>query len=197
MSKLYWRYGCVRAGKTTELLRVADNYKRQGKEVRVWKPAMDTRDGDRTVSRLGMSQKVDLLIQPALENFPERLIGRVDCILIDEAQFLTPANVDGIRNIPTKLGIPVICYGLRADFHGHLFHGAARLFAVADAIEEIKTTCIACNRKALYNALADEGDVLAKPPTNIDRARRKTTGVPAPVILGHGFLPTCHKHWNG
>lgn len=198
MSKLYWRYGCVRAGKTTELLRIRDNYVRQNKEVQVWKPSMDTRDGRDVVSRLGLTYEADYLIDPQAEWFG-KIAGKPVCILIDEAQFMTTANVEGIRKIPEKFKIPVICYGLRAHYNGVLFEGAAALFACADSIAEIKTICWHpdCTRKAVYNAIATEKDEIAPPPSRKDKSIRKAAGVAPPVILGHGFLPTCPAHWNG
>ena len=114
---------------------------------------MDTRFGkDRVNSRAAIDQVADVLISPEtnlLELEPER--RNVSCVLVDEAQFLSPMHIDQLRLITLLWKVPVICYGLRTDFRANLFPGSRRLMEVADCIEEVKTTCYHCNRKAVFN----------------------------------------------
>ncbi len=139
MAKLYFRYSTMGAGKTLDLIRVAKNYEDWGRKVLAIKPALDTRSKD-IVSRAGVSI-------PAMSIAPDFPIDQhvhieyikreaPACILVDEAQFLTPAQVDQLAKIADYLDIPVICYGLRLDYRGETFPGSARLLAIADRIEE-------------------------------------------------------------
>lgn len=156
MAKLYFRYGTMGSAKSLNLLAVAHNYKAQGKHVLLAKPATDLRkfehesDTANIGSRAGLSAPVDVLFKPDTCLSTEQLQG-LDCILIDEAQFLTANNVNTLRKIASLNQIPVICYGLRTNFRGELFEGSKRLFELADTIEEIKTTCNQCNKKAIMN----------------------------------------------
>lgn len=155
MAKLYFRHGAMGSAKTLNLLAVRHNYERQGKRVMLCKPALDTRFGnDEVTSRAGLTYPADLLLQPDTRlHFPD--FEGLSCVLVDEAQFVSPAVVDQFREMTHAMNIPVICYGLRTDFRTHLFEGARRLFEVADAIEEVKTTCQFCNRKAVFNLRHD------------------------------------------
>jgi thymidine kinase len=158
MSKLYFRYGTVSSAKTLNLLAVAHNYRRQGKRALILAPAIDTRHGaGRVESRAGLGADADAVISEPGDVYALDVEG-VSCILVDEVQFMDPSVIDVLRDIATNTGIPVICYGLRTDFRSNLFPGAARLMAVADSIEEIKTTCRWCNRKAIGNARLVPGD---------------------------------------
>ncbi len=151
MAKLYFRYGTVGSAKTLNLLAVAHNYEQQKKRAFVIKPELDVRFGRELVhSRAGVEKKADLLCgaQTVLDR---AAFQGVDCILVDEAQFLSPELIDQLRAVSQEQGIPVICYGLRTDFRRQLFPGARRLLELADSIEEIKTTCNFCNRKAIFN----------------------------------------------
>lgn len=151
MAKLYFRYGTVGSAKTLNLLAVAHNYEQQGKKALLLKPAVDQRFGLQAVkSRAGLTRDADLLLSPDSVISPESLNG-VRCILVDEAQFLSRALVEQLRDIATSRSIPVICYGLRSDFRSSLFEGSRRLMELADSIEEIKTTCHFCNKKATQN----------------------------------------------
>lgn len=151
MSKLYFRHGTVGSAKTLNLLAVAHNYDQQGKRVYLIKPRLDTRFGAARVrSRAGLERQADLMVDPNSQLDASSLKG-TDCILVDEAQFLSEHLINQLRHIATEQKIPVICYGLRTDFRRNLFEGARRLLEVADSIEEIKTTCSYCNRKAIYN----------------------------------------------
>ncbi len=153
MAKLYFRYGAMNSGKTAILLQVAHNYEEQGKKVLVIKPKMDTKGEDKIVSRIGLKRKVDHLIEKK-ENIFDYAIEHtkgIDCILVDEAQFLERKQIDQLLEIVVQLDIPVICYGLRVDFQGNGFPGATRLLEIAQSIEEMKTIC-KCGRKASFNA---------------------------------------------
>lgn len=154
MSKLYFRHGAVSSAKTLNLLAVAHSYRVQGKNVLLLKPAMDVRFGRETVrSRAGLSQEADVLISDDtnLLAIPEDRRTGISCVLVDEAQFLSPKHIDQLRTITLQWKVPVIAYGLRTDFRANLFPGSRRLMEVADTIEEVKTTCHFCNKKAVLN----------------------------------------------
>ena len=151
MAKLYFRYGTVGSAKTLNLLAVAHNYKQQGKKIMLLKPSMDVRFGESLIrSRAGLEQEADMLINEKTVLDPRSFEG-LSCVLVDEAQFLKTSLIDQLRLIAAEGGVPVICYGLRQDFRGHLFEGSKRLLELADSIEEVKTTCAFCNRKATMN----------------------------------------------
>ncbi len=168
MAKLYFRYGAMNSGKSTALLQAAYNYEERGQRVLLAKPAIDTKGASEIESRLGVTRQVDFLIAPDDdarvifathrgrmqhtsddELLPEGPID-VACLLIDEAQFLTPSQVDDLFRIAVVDGIPVIAYGIRNDFLTHAFPGSARLLAIAHSLEELKTIA-ACGRKAVFN----------------------------------------------
>ena len=133
------------------LLAVAHNYRHQNKNVLLLKPKLDTRFGlDVIKSRSGLTMDADVLVEPDTV-LGEETLGEVNCILVDEAQFLSEAFVTQLREIAGNWDIPVICYGLRTDFKTQLFPGSKRLLELADSIEEVKTTCEFCNRKAIFN----------------------------------------------
>ena len=164
MPKMYFRYGAVSSAKTLNLLAVAHQYERQGKRVVVIKPATDTRHSVRgVVSRAGLERDADVIVGDGAELEPHVFLGAA-CILVDEAQFLSPAVVDQLRELTRHADVPVIAYGLRTDFKGHLFEGSRRLLEVADSIEEIKTTCAYCNRKAVFNLKLVDGKPTAEGP---------------------------------
>lgn len=151
MAKLYFRHGTVGSAKTLNLLAVAHNYRQQGKEVLLVKPALDDRFGKGHIkSRAGLEKSADILVDDNTNLMNCNFEG-IDCILVDEAQFIPSHVVDQMREISLEQDIPVICYGLRTDFRKNLFPGSRRLMELADSIEEIKTTCAFCNKKAVYN----------------------------------------------
>lgn len=156
MAKLYFRYGTVGSGKTLQLLSVAHNYEQQGKKILTAKPAIDNRFGWGFIrTRAGLSRTADICVSPDSKlDFP---LDEVDCILVDEVQFLAPSQIYKFRKITIENNIPVICYGLRADFRTHLFPGSETLLEVADSIEEIKTTCWYCQKKAIFNMKLIDG----------------------------------------
>ena len=155
MSKLYFRYGAMNSGKSTNLMQVAYNYEERGMRVVLIKPSTDKKGGDKLVSRLGVERKVDLLINDE-QNIYEEVKKwednkyKIDCILVDEVQFLKAYQIDELFEIAVCLDIPVICYGLRTDFKMQGFEGSTRLLLLAHSIEELKTIC-KCGRKAVLN----------------------------------------------
>ena len=156
MAKLYFRYGAMNCGKTTSLLQVAFNYNERGMKVLLLKPSIDKKGGKNLVSRLGASREVDYLVTPdesIIDLVHDNVNGKkkkVSCILIDEAQFLQPKQVEDLFELSATKDIPVICYGLRTDFKGNGFPGATRLLELASSIEEMKTIC-ECGKKATMN----------------------------------------------
>ena len=159
MAKLYFRYGAMNSGKSTALLQAAYNYEERGQHVLLAKPAIDTKGAAQIASRLGMTRDVDFLIGAGqgaralfhLERDRVRRAGAdVACLLVDEAQFLDPAQVDDLFRISVEDDIPMLAYGIRNDFRTHAFPGSGRLLAIAHTLEELKTIC-RCGRKAVFN----------------------------------------------
>jgi thymidine kinase len=152
MAKLYFRYSAMNSGKTTALIQTAHNYEERGMKVLVLKPAVDSKGKDEVISRLGTSRAVDVVV-PSDANLPPLLKeqGKVDCILVDEAQFLTPVQVSDLFWYAVDRDTPVIAYGLRTDFKTDGFPGASRFLELAHEITELKTIC-RCGKKAMLNA---------------------------------------------
>ena len=173
MAKLYFRYGVMGSSKTANALMVRYNYEERGQDALLVKPAVDQRDGARFVaSRAGLSH--DCIYFSDLMEMTPRQLKPYACIIVDEAQFLTREEVRYLTDLVDDWNIPVICYGLRADFKGDLFPGSAELLATADIIEEVKTICW-CGKKAVCNARFDEsGHVLkeARADTSSRRGSR-------------------------
>lgn len=183
VAKLYFRYGTMDSAKSMNLLAVAHNYRKQGKRVLLAKPRLDTRFGSDTISsRSGLEAKADLMIEEDSVLDP-RDFAALDCVLIDEAQFLSPSVVDDLRRITIDPGIPVICYGLRTDFRTKLFPGAQRLMELADRIEEVKVTCQYCAKKAICNLRFVNGTPTVRGPQ---------------VMLGadEHYAPVCWNHYD-
>ena len=161
MAKLYFRYGAMNSGKSTALIQVAHNYEERGMSVLLIKPAVDTKGADTVVSRIGASRTVDLLATPDVDLFEAVAAANaekpISCVLADEAQFFTPAQVDQLFLVAVTQGIPVICYGIRSDFQMKGFPGSTRLLELAHNIEEMKTICT-CGRKALFNGRKINGE---------------------------------------
>ena len=151
MAKLYFRYGAMNCGKTTLLLQTAYNYEERGMKPLLFKPKIDTKGNDKIISRLGITRKIDYCLDnnDTISNYLDKN-NLPAAIIVDEAQFLTTKQVDELYNISKELDIPVLTYGLRNDFLMNTFEGAARLLALADTIEELKTIC-RCGRKATQN----------------------------------------------
>jgi thymidine kinase len=158
MSKLYFRYGAMCSAKSLNLLAVAHNYRSQDKKVLLIKPNLDTRYGDKIKSRSGLESDVDISVT-TLSDLTSREIAlsSCDCVLVDEVQFMSSEVIEFLRYLTVKHNVPVICYGLRTDFLSHSFPGSLRLLELADEIEEIKTTCFYCNKKAVFNMRTSDG----------------------------------------
>ena len=154
MSKLYFRYAAMNAGKSTSLLQAAHNYEERGMKVRIFTAAQDDRAGYGVVgSRLGLQRQAEAFGADTV--FDAQWLGAgVACLLIDEAQFLTPVQVRQLHRLAHRHRVPVLCYGLRSDFRAEAFPGAAALLTLADSLEELKTIC-ACARKASMNLRVD------------------------------------------
>ena len=159
MAKLYFYYAAMNAGKSTTLLQADFNYRERGMETMLWTAALDDRLGVGAIgSRIALSaaahtfdESVDLF-----EAISDELRKRtLDCILIDEAQFLSQPHVLQLCEVADQLDIPVLCYGLRTDFQAKLFPGSAALLALADTLVELKAVC-ECGRKATMNLRVDE-----------------------------------------
>ncbi|GAA4785123.1 thymidine kinase [Microbacterium gilvum] len=169
MAKLYFRYGAMNSGKSTALLQAAYNYEERGQAVLLAKPEIDTKGADQIASRLGVTRTVDFLVpadgdvrdlfeahrarvrrEASDALIPGDRPADVACLLIDEAQFLTPQQVDDVFRIAVLDGIPVMAYGIRTDFRTLAFPGSRRLLEIAHSLEELKTIC-RCGRKALFN----------------------------------------------
>jgi thymidine kinase len=165
MAKLYFYYAAMNAGKSTTLLQADFNYRERGMETMLWTARLDDRAGAGTIgSRIALSapaysydETVDLLL--AITDELKR--RKLDCILVDEAQFLTQRHVLQLCEVADRFGIPVLCYGLRTDFQAKLFPGSAALLALADVLIELKAVC-ECGRKATMNLRVDaEGHAVA------------------------------------
>lgn len=186
MAKLYFRYGTMGSSKSAQVLITKFNYEERGMRVWLLKPAADTRDGKNIVkSRIGLTAQADIIPtdMDIFAVFKEKEREFYDVIIVDEAQFLQPHQVDGLRDIVDTYHVPVFCYGLRTDFRTKLFSGSMRLFEIADSITELKTVC-ACGNKALVNArITPEGDVI-------------TQGEQIQLGGNESYLPMCYKCWK-
>ena len=159
MSKLYFRYGAMNCGKTSALLQVAHNYEEKGMDVVLVKPKLDTKAEDKVSSRIGLERKVDILLDSTDVLMDKMDIEKPHAIIVDEAQFLTEKQVDELYYITKIYDVPVLCYGLRADFKTQGFEGSTRLLQIADDIEEMKTIC-KCGSKATQNIRKINGQVV-------------------------------------
>ena len=192
MAKLIFRYGTLTSGKSLDLLKVYDSYKRQGKNILLTTSSIDTRTGKGIVSsRVGFKEEAF-----TIDNTEEgriKLLERIDtlskevpldCILVDEAQFLSRDIIESLSRVVDKLGIPVICYGLKNDFQNNLFEGSEALLIYADKIEEVKSVCNYCNHKATMNARVDSD------------GKRVTEG--EQIVLGaeDKYIAVCRYHYN-
>ena len=183
MAKLYFKYGAMGSSKSAQALITKFNYEEKGMTVWLIKPGTDTRDGaDIIKSRIGLSQRAQIISpeDDIIDKYHEA--GSCDVIIADEAQFMTPVQIDGLRKLVDEEDLPVLCFGLRTDFLTHFFPGAQRLMELADSITEIKTIC-ECGRKATVNARFD------------DNGRIITEG--DQVVLGGNdrYTAMCHKCW--
>ena len=183
MAKLYFRYGTMDSAKSMNLLAVAHNYRKQGKRVMLVKPRLDVRFGAQKISsRSGLEAEADILVDEHDSLDPRDFVG-LDCVLVDEAQFLAPSVIEDLRRITVDPGVPVICYGLRTDFRTKLFPGAQRLMELADALEEVKVTCQYCQKKAICNLRFVDGEPTLEGPQ---------------IQLGadEHYAPVCWNHYD-
>ena len=183
MAKLYFKYGAMGSSKSAQALITKFNYEELGMSVWLIKPGTDTRDGvDVIRSRIGLSEKAQVIGPEEDIIAAYRAAGRHDVIIADEAQFFTPEQIDGLRRLVDEEDLPVLCFGLRTDFLTHFFPGAQRLMELADSLTEIKTVC-ACGRKATVNARIDAN------------GRVVTEG--GQILLGgnDSYVAMCHRCW--
>ena len=168
MSKLFFRYGAMNSGKSTAMLQVAHNYEERDQSVVLVKSSVDTKGDDQIVSRLGVTRRADLLLSPgqdlraalkALSTQRSDVSDGVACVLIDEAQFLTPEQVDQALAIAVLDEIPVVAFGIRTDCRTKAFPGSQRLLEVAHSLQEMKTIC-RCGKKAIFNARVGEHGII-------------------------------------
>lgn len=173
MAKLYFRYGTLASGKSLQLLSVNHNYNIQGKNTILLKPELDTRTDDIS-SRIGVNAKCYTItksidIYKFIDDFMDLTNKNLECILVDESQFMSKEHIKQLSDVAWKLNIPVICYGLKNTYlDGILFEGSEALLYYADSIEELKTTCECCNKKATMNLrLIDEKPIYDGSVVNI------------------------------
>jgi thymidine kinase len=186
MAKLYFYYSTMNAGKSTALLQASHNYEERGMRTLLYTARIDSRDGGRIASRIGIAREarhfhpaMDLHADIATEHGSAALA----CVLVDESQFLTPAQVRQLGAVVDGLNIPVLCYGLRTDFRGELFPGSAQLLGSADNLVEIKTICH-CGRKAIMT-------VRVKADGTAERE-----GAQIEIGGNERYLPLCRRHFS-
>ena len=180
MAQLYFKYGAMGSSKTANALMTRFNYEERGQKTLLVKPRLDTRDGDHmVVSRIGLTYPC--IYFDEMQQLSVMELQQNACVIVDEAQFLTREEVMYLVGLVDDLGIPVICYGLRADFKGDLFPGSEALLVMADKIEEVKTICW-CGKKAVCNARVVDGKV----------AREGEQ-----IVLGgsESYVSLCRRHW--
>lgn len=183
MAKLYFKYGAMGSSKTAQALITRFNYLERGMNVWLIKPSVDDRDGaSKLRSRIGLEAEADIIrpeddIRALFAQQPD-----IDVIIVDECQFMTPGQIDQLRDLVDEKNIPVLCFGLRTDFQTHLFPGSRRLFELADSITEIKTICD-CGSKATVNARISNGKVVTEGEQ---------------VLLGgnDAYIAMCHSCWR-
>ena len=177
MAKLYFRYGAMGSSKTANAIMVRHNYLERGQRVLMLKPRLDNRDGETMIaSRSGLRCYCHFI-----EDLDRFNVRDYDCLIVDEAQFLTRAQVERLVRVVDIDNVPVIAYGLRCDFRNELFEGSQWLLAWADTIEEVKTICW-CGKKAVCNARVVDGKV----------AREGEQ-----IVLGgsESYVSLCRRHW--
>lgn len=187
MAKLYFSYSAMNAGKSTLLLQASYNYRERGMETMLFTAALDERAGKgRIASRIGLAAEAEMFC--AEDDLFEHVrlwmnSHPLHCVLVDEAQFLTDAQVWQLARVADRLGVPVMCYGLRTDFQGKLFPGSKALLALADELREIRTLC-RCGRKATMVVRLDaEGKVLRK-------------GAQVEIGGEDKYISLCRRHWE-
>lgn len=178
MAKLYYRYGAMGSSKTANAIMVRHNYLERGQKVLMLKPRLDNRDGETIIaSRCGLQCECHFI-----EDIDRFCLRDYDCVIVDEAQFLTKQQVERLVRVVDVENVPVIAYGLRCDFQGNLFEGSQWLLAWADTIEEVKTICW-CGKKAVCNARVVNGRVVKEGEQ---------------IVLGgsESYVSLCRRHWT-
>jgi thymidine kinase len=189
MAKLYFYYSAMNAGKSTVLLQSSYNYKERGMDTLLFTPDIDARFGQRKIaSRIGLSadavsfSRDDNLFEHA--SLEKQRNPKLQCVFVDEAQFLRKQQVEQLTDIVDQLNLPVLAYGLRSDFKGEAFEGSLYLLIWADNLVEIKTICF-CGKKAIMNARVDsEGKILR-------------TGAQVQIGGNESYTSMCRKHYKG
>lgn len=184
MAQLFFRYGAMNAGKSIEVLKVAHNYEEQGKQVLLMTSSLDTRNGQGQIaSRIGLSRKaMALQADTNIYTVVQNQCPQAACILIDEAQFLTVDQVKQAAAVVDELGIPVMAFGLKNDSQNHLFAGSEALLIYADKIEEMKTICWFCRKKATMNL-------------RITNGQADYGGEQIQIGGNESYYPVCRKHY--
>jgi thymidine kinase len=186
MAKLYFYYASMNAGKSSHLLQADFNYRERGMATMLWTAALDSRSGGQVKSRIGLESDAhkfhpDTDLWAAIT--ARHAEAPLDCVMVDEAQFLTPEQVWQLARLADEAGIPVLCYGLRTDFQGALFPGSAVLLGIADALVELKAVCH-CGRKATMNLRVDEHGVAVK------------QGQQTEIGGNDRYVALCRKHFS-
>ncbi|MBD8969266.1 MAG: thymidine kinase [Ruminococcus sp. SR1/5] len=192
MAKLYFRYGAMGSSKSANILMVRYNYEERGQYAILLKPRTDDRDGEHKIqSRIGLSAPAEY-VDDFLKEISKLWNGKeteylyhgkkVNAILVDEAQFLSPEEVDALSDIVDFYEIPILCYGLRTDFLNHLFPGSRRLMEIADVLEEVPTVCW-CGKRAQCNTRYSNGKIVREG---------------AQIMLGsnESYVALCRKHYK-
>lgn len=185
MAKLIFKYSTMNSGKTMDLIRTMYNYEENNCNVILLKPSIDSKAGDHIETRVGLKRKVDYLIKED-DSICDILRGKlknIKCIFIDEAQFLTPTQVDELFMITKALDIPVICYGLRNNFKCEAFIGSKRLLEIADTLEEFKTLCH-CGEVARYVGRKVNGEFVVEGNEIVIDGEKNVE-----------YVPLCGKHY--
>lgn len=187
MAKIYFNYSAMNAGKSTVLLQASHNYRERGMNTMLLTAALDNRTELGVIgSRIGLEANAQVFAEG--DNLFERVDANhtektINCVLVDEAQFLSPQQVWQLCRVADRLGIPVMCYGLRTDFQGKLFPGSAELLALADSLREIRTICW-CGRKATMVVRLDQnGHVLEQ-------------GEQVSIGGEERYVSLCRRHWE-
>jgi thymidine kinase len=186
LAKLYFYYSTMNAGKSTALLQASHNYEERGMRTLLYTALIDSRDEGRIASRIGIQREAKHF-HPALDLrediASEHRDGALACVLVDESQFLTPAQVKQLASVVDELDVPVLCYGLRTDFRGDLFPGSAQLLGWADNLVELKTICH-CGRKAIM-VVRVKGDGTAE-----------REGAQIEIGGNERYVPLCRRHFS-
>jgi thymidine kinase len=187
MAKLYFNFATMNAGKSTMLLQASYNYQERGMHTMLFTAAFDDRAGERNIaSRIGLAQMANTFDDDSdlYEDIAARLEkGPLHCVFVDEAQFLSEDQVWQLGRVVDRLGVPVMCYGLRTDFQGKLFPGSETLLAIADELREVRTIC-RCGRKAtMVVRLGPDGKVAQ-------------AGNQVEIGGNDKYVSLCRQHWE-